>query len=111
MSTSSSQSERLRAIAIIACVSSFMANFVACTITNPLDLIRTRAYFKFHNEDQGQHYRGIYHAMKKIYYRDGIIGYFNGLLPRIFRKGLGSVIVWTSYEFLIDKKDAVMKLD
>lgn len=48
--------------------------------------------------------------MRKIYYRDGIIGYFNGLVPRIFRKGLGSIIVWTAYEFLIDKKDSVIAL-
>lgn len=36
------------------------------------------------------------------------MGYFAGLLPRIFRKGLGSIIVWTSYEYLIDKKDNII---
>jgi len=46
--------------------------------------------------------------MKKIYYRDGIMGYFNGLFPRICRKGFGSIVIWTSYEFLIDKKDSVI---
>ena len=48
--------------------------------------------------------------MRKIYIRDGIMGYFNGLLPRIFRKGLGSILVWTAYEFLIDKKDTVIAM-
>lgn len=110
MSSNATSAERLKAIAIIATISSFMANVAACTITNPLDLIRTRAYFKFHNQDEGQHYSGIYHAMRKIYIRDGIQGYFMGLLPRIFRKGFGSIIVWTSYEFLIDKKDTVIGL-
>lgn len=110
MSANATQQERLKALAIIATISSFAANVAACAITNPLDLIRTRAYFRFHNQDSGQHYNSIYHAMRKIYYTDGMMGYFNGLLPRIFRKGLGSVIVWTSYEFLIDKKDAVIAL-
>ena len=27
-------------------------------------------------------------------------------MPRIFRKGLGSIIIWTCYEFLIDKNDS-----
>lgn len=39
------------------------------------------------------------------------MGFFKGLAPRIVRKGLGSVIAWTFYEFLIDKKDAFVKID
>lgn len=48
--------DRLKAITIISSVSSLMANIVSCTITHPLDLIRTRAFFKFHNKDANQHY-------------------------------------------------------
>ena len=51
MSEKASQSERLKALAIIATISSMAANIAACAITNPLDLIRTRAYFKHHNKD------------------------------------------------------------
>ena len=51
MSGKASQSERLKAIAMIATVSSMAANIAACAITNPLDLIRTRAYFRHHNKD------------------------------------------------------------
>jgi hypothetical protein len=110
LSSKATQSERLRALAIIATISSMAANVAACAITNPLDLIRTRAYFKYHNQDEGQHYRGIGHAMAKIYRTDGFQGFFFGLMPRIFRKGFGSVIVWTSYEYLIDKNDTVIGL-
>ena len=88
-----------------------MANIVSCTITHPLDLIRTRAFFKFHNKDADQHYKGITHGIKKIYRKEGMPGFFVGLLPRIFRKSFGSILVWTAYEYLIDKKDAVMKID
>lgn len=49
LSGKATQSERLRALAIIATISSMAANVAACAITNPLDLIRTRAYFKYHN--------------------------------------------------------------
>ena len=44
----------------------------------------------------------------KIYRVDGIPGYFNGLIPRILRKGFGSVIAWGFYEYLIDKQDAML---
>ena len=36
----------------VASLASFAANIVCCTITHPLDLIRTRAYFQHHNKDK-----------------------------------------------------------
>ena len=100
-----SQADRVRAIAVISSVSSMAANIVSCTITHPLDLLRTRAYFKYYNTDTTQHYSGISQGIKKIYETEGVNGFFKGLLPRIARKGLGSIICWTLYEFLIDQKD------
>ena len=47
-------------------------------------------------------------AMTKIYETDGFSGYFRGVMPRIARKGLGSIIAWSFYEYLIDKKDAMI---
>ena len=44
-------------------------------------------------------------GISKIYATDGINGFFQGLIPRIARKGLGSIVAWTCYEFLVDKKD------
>jgi len=93
---------------IISSVASFAANFVSCTITHPIDLIRTRIYFQHFNKDQGQHYEGITKAILKIYHNDGFRGYFDGLTPRILRKGMSSIVAWSFYEFLIDKKDAMI---
>ena len=109
--SSETKSQRLKAIAIISSISTFMANVVACTLTHPLDLIRTREFFKFHNKDSNQHYKGVGNAVVKIYNKEGFPGFFRGLVPRIFRKGFGSIVIWVSYEFLIDKKDAIMKID
>lgn len=95
-------------ITLVASLASFTANAVCCTITNPLDLIRTRVYFQHHNRDPTQHYTGISNAIVKIYETDGFTGYFRGLLPRIARKGLGSIIAWSFYEYLIDKEDALI---
>ena len=99
---------RARNLAIIASLASFSTNLVCCTITHPLDLIRTRVYFQHYNKDQTQHYKSIWQAIWRIYELDGFMGFFRGLFPRIMRKGLGSIIIWTCYEYLIDKKDAVI---
>ena len=103
-----SQGNRALNLAMVTSAASFSANAVCCVITNPLDLIRTRAYFQYHNKDQAQHYSGIANAFVKIYETDGVRGYFRGLMPRIARKGMGSIIAWSFYEYLIDKKDVVI---
>ena len=43
----------------------------------------------------------------KIYEHDGFIGYFRGLTPRIMRKGLGNILAWGIYEYLVDKRAGV----
>ena len=47
--TNANAMERAKAIAVIASISSIMANIVSCTVTHPLDLIRTRVMFKYYN--------------------------------------------------------------
>ena len=100
----------MKALTAIASVSSIIANIISCTVTHPLDLIRTRLFFKYHNTDANQNYNGIMQGFSKIYASDGYRGFFIGLTPRIIRKGLGSIICWTFYEYLIDKKDAIIKI-
>ena len=89
-------------------VAAWTANAASCVITHPLDLIRTRIFFQHHNKDANQHYSGLIAAIRKIHKVDGFRGFFDGLTPRIARKGLGSIVAWTFYEYLIDKKDAVI---
>lgn len=100
----------MKALAVISTVSSLMANVVSCTVTHPLDIIRTRYLFKFYNTDQSQHYTGIMNGINKIYANDGFPGFFKGLSIRIVRKGLGSIICWTLYEFLIDKNEIKLNI-
>jgi hypothetical protein len=40
----------------------------------------------------------------KIYEYDGLLGYFRGLLPRLMRKGVGTILAWGIYEYLVDKR-------
>ena len=98
-------------IVLLTSLASFSANIFSCTLTHPIDLIRTRIYFQFYNQDTSQQYSSISDAVRRIYQLDGPMGYFRGLLPRIMRKGAGSILAWAMYEYLIDKKDAFIKMD
>jgi len=98
---------RLFYSALVSSLSSVSANLLSCVITHPLDIIRTRVFFQFYNKDQTQHYQSLSQAIGKIYEHDGFIGYFRGLTPRIMRKGLGNILAWGIYEYLVDKRAGV----
>lgn len=91
-------------ITTISAMSSIFANIMSCVITHPLDIIRTRVFFQYYNKDMTQHYEGIFQAILKIYEYDGLLGYFRGLLPRLMRKGLGTILAWGIFEYLVDQR-------
>ena len=45
-------SERIKALAVISSLSAMMANVASCVVTQPMDLLRTRFYFKEYNQDK-----------------------------------------------------------
>lgn len=50
--------------------------------------------------------------MVKIYQYDGLIGYFRGIMPRLIRKGMGNILAWGIYEYLVDKRSGIkIKID
>lgn len=101
------QNKSVYTLAVLSILSSVTANLMSCIITHPIDIIRTRIFFQYYNKDQTQHYKGIYQAITKIYEYDGLIGYFRGLTPRIMRKGLGNIIAWGLFEYLVDKRSNI----
>ena len=84
--------------------SAMIANVISCTITQPLDIIRTRIMFQFHNTDESQKYKGLVDAFMKIIRLEGVRGMMRGLLPRIIRKGIGNIFAWSSYEYLVNSR-------
>lgn len=65
--TNVSPATRVRTLTLISALSSFTANVIACSVTHPVDLIRTRLFFKTFNNDANQHYTGLFNAINKIY--------------------------------------------
>ena len=47
----STSGDRLKALTMISSVASFSANIASCTLTHPIDLIRTRIFFQHYNKD------------------------------------------------------------
>lgn len=75
-----------------------LAGIVATTITNPIDIIRTR--LQFHKYQDKEKYRSIQDGFNKIYHNEGIKGFFRGLAPRLIKKPLSNTISWIMYESL-----------
>ena len=95
-------------LALVTTCASTFANIISCTITHPIDLIRTRVLFRFYSKNEDEHYKSLYDAMVKIYRTNGFLGFFRGLMPRIMRKGFGTIVAWGIYEYMVDKKDAMI---
>lgn len=47
-----SGADRVQLLAVISSIASFSANIASCTITHPIDLIRTRIFFQHYNKDK-----------------------------------------------------------
>lgn len=91
-------------LAVLTTIASWSANIVSCMITHPLDIIRTRILFQFHNTHKDQVYNNVTDAFLKIYKNDGLFGFFRGMTPRVIRKGTASAIAWNTYEFLVNHR-------
>jgi solute carrier family 25 protein 38 len=64
----------------------------ATLITQPFDMIKTRMQL------QPQEYTSIWRSLAKVTTEEGLGAYFSGMLPRLVRKPLQSMIAWSVYE-------------
>lgn len=75
-------------------LSGMTAGFMATTATQPFDLIKTRIQL-------AKNRTGFTQNFIDVVQREGLIGLFNGMGPRLVRKSLSSAITWTVYEEII----------
>lgn len=55
----------------------------ACTITNPMDLIKTRLQLQGEAGSKSRQYRNVFHAFSTIFKQEGVRGLQRGLLPAL----------------------------
>lgn len=70
------------------------AGMLACTLTYPLDLVRTRLAA----QTTVQHYNGLFHALYTIAKEEGARGLYRGLPPTLVGVGPNLAINFAAYE-------------
>lgn len=68
------------------------AGMMASMITQPADVLKT--HMQLHPEK----YRRLVTAAKFVYERDGMPGFWRGIVPRTIRRTLMAAMAWTVYE-------------
>lgn len=76
-------------------VSGFLAGFAGPLATGPFDVIKTRLMAQTRGVGDGEvKYRGLVHALSRIYAEEGLMALWKGLLPRLMRIPPGQAIMW-----------------
>lgn len=81
------------------CVAGGLAGGVAAAVTTPLDVIKTLLQTRGTVQDREiQNARGLMAAATIIKQRDGYMGFFRGLRPRMITTMPSTAICWSAYE-------------
>jgi len=72
-----------------------LGGMTACVLTQPFDVIKTRAMSGYSFGGAG--YCGIYSGIKYIYSNEGLFGFTKGLSIRITERSLGQAFIWLFY--------------
>ena len=77
-----------------------MAGVVGAAVTTPLDVAKTLLQTRGTSHDpEIRSCRGMLHAFRIIWMRDGLRGFSRGLTPRVLTHMPSNALSWLSYEF------------
>jgi solute carrier family 25 (mitochondrial iron transporter), member 28/37 len=81
-------------------VAGALAGGIAAAFTTPLDVAKTLLQTRGESKDLViRQCNGVGAALKIIYLRKGLPGFFQGIRPRIFTHMPSTAICWTTYEY------------
>lgn len=73
------------------------ASMVATLMTQPMDLAKTRVQL-------AKRPTNFWLVFGKVVRNEGLLGLFNGMGPRLLRKGLSSAVTWSVFEYLMTSR-------
>lgn len=77
-------------------ISGFTAGGIATTIFQPFEVIKTRQQLTSNNQQ-----RSILSTTITIYYDNGYIGLYRGLIPRVIRRSCSNALSWMLFEQIV----------
>jgi solute carrier family 25 protein 38 len=75
-------------------ISALTAGAIACTVTQPFDMVRARMQL------EPTHYKNTLHSLKRIISEEGFRALTTGFVPRLARKSVSSMVAWTLFDKL-----------
>lgn len=75
---------------LLAC--GIFAGILASAITHPADVVKTKMQLYPHE------FNSAYNGFIFIYEKNGLKGFFRGMVPRMLRRTLMTTMAWTVYE-------------
>ena len=75
----------------------FVAAALATTVSEPIDVVRTRIMSKIKGQPSRFNYKSLPDGLSQAFHTEGIAALYRGLLPRLVLKSLGGAIWYSTY--------------